>query len=125
MSALPEPLMEHLRAPRNCGELPGASAVGRAANQACGDELLLALRVEEGRVAQARFQARGCSATLACASLATEALAGLDLAAAAALDLGRLVREAGGLPPTRRHAVELCARALHAALGDHRARCHP
>jgi nitrogen fixation NifU-like protein len=119
MGRLPPLLDEHFRHPRHSGPLPGATARGEGENQACGDKLVLQLRVEERRLKEVRFQARACSAVIALASLAAERLQGLDLDAARALELERMVEAAGGLPRERRHALRVVARALAQALSAH------
>jgi NifU-like protein involved in Fe-S cluster formation len=90
--------------------------LGRAENQACGDQLWLGLRVANGRVSAAGFRAHGCSSLLACAALVCEALAGMDLERARAMDVEALARAAGGPPPRGLHATAVVARALRAAL---------
>jgi NifU-like protein involved in Fe-S cluster formation len=110
-------LAGHFFAPRNAGSLEPPRRVGRAENAACGDVLELHLRVEAERLAAARFQARGCSALIASASLVTQAVQGLTLAEARGLDLAGLVAAAGGLPPRGQHALAVVARALEQALG--------
>lgn len=118
MSALPPVLDEHFRNPRSAGPLPGANARGRGGNPACGDVLVLELRIERELVLAAGFQARACSAVIACASLLCARLGepGTSVAAARELDLEALVRAAGGLPRQRAHATRVCARALAEAL---------
>jgi nitrogen fixation NifU-like protein len=122
VSPLPPRLDAHFRQPRHVGDPAGADAAGRAANSACGDALELGLWSSDGRVVRACWRARGCSATLATASLACEQLAGLTLEQAEALDLGRLLSAAGGLPPGKGHARALVERALTEALRALRAR---
>ena len=117
MEAAGDALRKHFLAPRNTGEVESPDGRGRGTNPACGDVLELTLRVADGRVIEARFRARACSAVIATASLVTEALRGLTLEEAAALDPARLVEAAGGLPPGRTHAPAILARAIAEALG--------
>ena len=109
-------LSDHFSSPRNVGRVEGPSGVGKAGNSACGDELELSVRVESGRVAEARFLAKGCSALIATASLVTEELVGASLPQARALDPARVVISAGGLPERGQHAVAVVGRALAQAL---------
>jgi len=110
---------DHFSSPRNVGRVEGPSGVGRSSNPACGDELELSVRVAAGRVAEARFHAKGCSALIATASLVTAELAGATLQKARALDPARLVADAGGLPERGQHAIAVVTRALAQALrGD-------
>ena len=122
VAALPPLLKAHFLHPRQVGDPQGADGLGRAENQACGDRLELGVWVGEGRVSQVRFRAEGCSATLAAASLVSTALDGATLEQANALDCAALIASAGGLPPAKRHAAQVVARALAGALADLRAR---
>jgi len=124
MGALPPALQQHFQHPRGVGPAAPGDRLGRSENLACGDWLELALACSEGRVEGATFQARGCSATIACASLVGTALAGLSLEQAREFDVAAAVEHAGGLPPTARHAIEVVSRALGAALAPPGPRGH-
>lgn len=115
MSPWEGPIRDHFVSPRNVGEVPGG-ARGRGTSPPCGDELDLWLGIRDGRLGPVRFRARACSAVIAAASLATEALEGRTPAEARRLDLGALLEEAGGLPPGRDHARGVVERALAQAL---------
>src|SRR5258708_10989622 len=71
-----EMVLEHFQRPRNAGELPGATAVVEVSNPVCGDVLRLAVIVENGVVREARFLCRGCTASIASASVLTEKMKG-------------------------------------------------
>ncbi|MFT4709269.1 MAG: NifU-like protein involved in Fe-S cluster formation [Bacteroidia bacterium] len=118
MSRLSPILTEHLMEPRNSGVLPSNTAVeGRGENPACGDVLVIYLdRTKDGTI-EAAFQARGCSAVIAVASMVTGAAHGGTPAAAAALSVKEMVEEAGGLDRMQSHAVRVVKRALGEALG--------
>ncbi len=114
-------VLDHFRHPRNAGVLEGASARGRADNPGCGDEVELAVRVEDGRIAEVRFRARGCAPTIACASCLTELARGVAVAEAAAIDAAAVAASLGGLPAASGHAAHLAVQALRAALSGPRA----
>jgi nitrogen fixation NifU-like protein len=109
-------VIDHFRNPRNAGELPGADASVEVSNPICGDILHLAARVEAGRIAEARFLCRGCTTSIACASLLTEQLHGRTLAEALSLTAQSLADALGGLPPATLHGAELAADAMRALL---------
>lgn len=113
---LPPVLEDHFKNPRRVGRLGSGSLRGRAENPACGDLLELELAIRDGRVADVRFMAHGCSSLIAVASLAASSLPGLGLADARQFDLDGAVARAGGLPRNRRHAISLVSEALRAAL---------
>ncbi len=109
-------VLEHFQNTRNVGELPDADAYARVDNPACGDVLHLALKLAAGRIAQARFRARGCVCAIACASQLTEMIVDTTPAQARALRREQLVEALGGLPPASLHAAALAMDALAQAL---------
>ena len=75
-------ILEHGRKPRNFHRMDDAGAHARGDNPMCGDRVELFLRLEDDRIAAASFLGRGCAVSIASASLLTEAVAGLNGAAA-------------------------------------------
>lgn len=67
-----ERILDHYRRPRNRGVLDHPTASASRRNPLCGDEIELTLEVRNDRVADAKFTARGCSLSLAAASMLTE-----------------------------------------------------
>jgi nitrogen fixation NifU-like protein len=112
-----ETLLDHFRNPRNAGELPSADVTVEVANPVCGDVLRLAARVENGRILDARFLCRGCTTSIACASLLTEQIRSRTPAELRSLDAESLSLAFGGLPPATLHGAQLAADALRALLG--------
>lgn len=108
-----ELVLDHFRNPRNPGRLANATARVEAANPVCGDILELAVRVENGVIAEARFLCRGCTTSIACASFMTERLTGSTLAATRAITAEVISEALGGLPPATSHGAQLAADALH------------
>jgi tRNA-specific 2-thiouridylase len=96
--------------------LPG-SARGTAGGAACGDLVAIALRLDEGRVADVRIEASGCGSARAAAAAAAELLDGSDVPEAGLLDAAAIAAELGGLSPVGAHAADLAAEAAHRALG--------
>lgn len=109
-------LLDHFEHPRNSGELPGATVIVQVENPACGDILELALAIDAGTIADARFRARGCVASVACASRLTELLIGSSITSAQHLQRAVIVESLGGLPEVSSHAGYLAMDALSAAL---------
>ncbi len=107
---------DHFRNPRNVGDLPGATHVGEARHERTAARVRLALRVEGGRVAEARFRALGCSGTIAACSVTTELLAGRSVTEAAALTAADVEAALDGLPEDRAHCAPLVVEALRRAL---------
>lgn len=105
-------LLDHFQNPRNVGEIAAATAVVEVSNPVCGDVLKLFARVKNARIVEIRFLCRGCTASIACASLLTEQVAGKTAAEASANSAEALSEALGGLPPASFHAAHLAVDAL-------------
>ena len=109
-------VLDHFQNPRNAGQLPSADASVEVTNPVCGDILQLAVRVEAGRIAEAKFLCRGCTTAIACASLLTEQLQGKTAAECGSITAESLSMALGGLPPATLHGAQLANDALRALL---------
>jgi nitrogen fixation NifU-like protein len=112
----PERLLDHFQNPRNVGELAPPAVMVEVSNPACGDILRLSVRWEEGRVAEARYKVRGCTASIAAGSALTEWMTGLSRAELAGLTAAIIDDAVGGLPPASQHAAALCVDGVKALL---------
>ena len=72
-------VLDHNRAPRNFGPLPGATHSARGLDALCGDDILVELVVEDDRVLRAAFSGEACAITKASASMMTEWLTGRNV----------------------------------------------
>lgn len=115
-SVYSELVLDHFRNPRNAGKLANPSAEVQATNPVCGDILELAVRVESGAIVEARFLCRGCTTSIACASLLTERLIASTVAAARSITPEAISEALGGLPPATFHGAQLAADALKLVL---------
>jgi nitrogen fixation NifU-like protein len=107
-----ELVLEHFRNPRNAGKLANATAEVQATNPVCADILELAVRVERGAIAEARFLCRGCTTSIASASFLTERLTSCTVADARLITAESISEALGGLPPATFHGAQLAADAL-------------
>ncbi len=107
-----ELILSHYRRPRHRGALADATHTATQKNPLCGDELTVGLRVVDGLLADAAFDARGCSISQATASMLLAHAVGRPVAALSELldTIDRLIES-----PAPLDDVE------HAGLGDLRA----
>ncbi|HEU4726704.1 MAG TPA: SUF system NifU family Fe-S cluster assembly protein [Kofleriaceae bacterium] len=64
-------IVEHDRAPRNHGPLPGATHQATADNPLCGDVVTVRAQITDGVVSEIAFEGRGCALSRAAASIMT------------------------------------------------------
>jgi len=103
-----ERLLDHFQNPRNVGQLAPPAVVVDVTNPACGDTLRLSVRFEDDRVAEARFQTRGCTAAIAASSALTEWMTGRARLELRTLRAEMIDEAVGGLEPASKHAAVLC-----------------
>ena len=111
-----ERLLDHFQNPRNPGELAPPAVLVDVSNPACGDMLRLSASFENGRVVEARFLTRGCTAAIAASSALTEWMTGKSYAELAALAPAVIEAAVGGLEPASKHVAVLCVDAVRQLL---------
>ena len=78
-------ILEHNKKPRNFGKLDPCTHHAEGHNPLCGDQLELSLVIENGVVADIKFQGSGCAIDVASASLMTGIVKGKAVAEAEAM----------------------------------------
>jgi nitrogen fixation NifU-like protein len=111
-------LLDHFQNPRHAGEISNPDAAAEIENPACGDVLRLTLSVVAGRIAEARFKAKGCVPAMACGSALTELIVGKTPREALRLRSEDVTAAVGGVPQASVHAAQLALDALAAALNQ-------
>jgi nitrogen fixation NifU-like protein len=109
-------VLEHFAHPRNAGELPDADVRVRVENPVCGDILELFLKVNDGRLHEVRFRAKGCVSAMACGSALSELAKGRLIEDAFSIRKEDVAKAVGGLPSSSGHAAQLAVDGLQTAL---------
>ena len=114
-----EHILDHYRHPRNQGTLDDADFSSELDNPVCGDVVRLDVRVEGGRVSDARFSGHGCVVSMASASMLTEEIMGKTVEELEALQDEDVFKMLGvTLGPVRAKCALLSLRVLQEGL-DH------
>ena len=115
-------VIDHYSNPRNVGSFPkdekeiGTGIVGAPE---CGDVMKLQIKVESGRIVDAKFKTFGCGSAIASSSLATEWMKGKTLEEAEKIKNTEIVQELS-LPPVKIHCSVLAEDSIKAAIADYR-----
>lgn len=117
-----EKVMEHFANPRNVGEIDNPDGVGQVGNPVCGDVMKLTIKVDNGRIADAKFKTFGCGAAVATSSMVTELVKGKTIEEALRISNAAVAQALDGLPPQKMHCSNLAADALHLAVDDYLAK---
>ena len=119
MALYSEKVMDHFRNPRNVGVLEDPSGVGEVGNAKCGDIMKIYLKVEDGIVADVKFETFGCGSAIASSSMATELIKGKPLSDALTLTNQAVTEALDGLPAQKIPCSVLAEEAIKRAVLDY------
>ncbi len=119
MALYSEKVMDHFRHPRNVGVIEDADGVGEVGNAKCGDIMKVYLKIEDGIIADVKFETFGCGSAIASSSMATELIKGKPIAEAMRLTNAAVAEALDGLPAHKLHCSVLAEEAIKNALLDY------
>jgi nitrogen fixation NifU-like protein len=115
-------VIDHYSNPRNVGSFQkgdGSVGTGLVGAPECGDVMKLQIKVEDGRIVDAKFKTFGCGSAIASSSLATEWVKGKTLDEALKIRNVDIVEELS-LPPVKIHCSVLAEDAIKTAIADYK-----
>ena len=119
-----EKVLQHFKKPANMGKIENASGIGKVGNIVCGDVMWLYIKVGKNKkgkevLKDVKWQTFGCVAALATSSIVSNLAKGKTIEEALRLSDEKIVKQLGGLPPTKIHCSILAVDALHEAIYDY------
>ncbi len=124
MTELNDKLKEHFRHPQRRGVLENPDGTGIVGNARCGDILSYQIKVEDGRLAQVRFQCLGCGAAKAVASYIAELAEGKAIEEVERLKMEDIFDDLKALPKSKWHCPFQAVDALKMAIEDWKGKAH-
>lgn len=113
---------DHFMNPRNLwkdGEDFAPDGVGEVGSLACGDQMRVGIKVEDGKISDLRWLTYGCASAIASTSMMSEMAIGMSLGDAYKISPESITNALGGLPEHKFHCSVLGDRALRAAIDDY------
>jgi nitrogen fixation protein NifU and related proteins len=112
-----EVILDHYKNPRGHGVIDGADAEAEGQNPLCGDEVSIAVSFERDRIADVKFQGRGCAISQAATSMLMDMVKGRSAEEVASMSRDELLDEVGiPLTPVRLKCALLGLGVLKLAL---------
>jgi nitrogen fixation NifU-like protein len=113
-------ILDHYKHPRNFGELPDATSRSHTTNPLCGDELDFFLKFDGHTISDVKFTGRGCTISMASASMLSEKLKGMSLEEIKKLGQSDVLKNLGvEVNPARLKCATLSLEAVQQAIGHH------
>ena len=72
-------ILDHFKRPHNFRPLADAEVLVDEENPTCGDHIRLTAKVDQGKVADVKFEGKGCAISMASASMMSEHLIGMPV----------------------------------------------
>ena len=120
MAKYPKVLMEHFQNPRNVGEIFDPDGIGTVGNASCGDIMQMFIKVNGGKIIEAKFKTFGCGAAIATSSILTERIKGATLEEALKISEETSKEVLSQLPKEKVPCFTLATDALKLAIEEYR-----
>ena len=104
--------------PTHMGEMKNPQGYGKVTG-ICGDTVQIFLKVDNGKITDARFITDGCATTIAAGCMACELSMGKPFREAFKITKDIILEQLGGLPKESIHCALLASDTLRAALKDY------
>ena len=119
-----EKVKEHFAKPKNVlgdDNLDAFDGVGKVGNIICGDEMIVAIKVDQnpGIITACKWRTYGCASAIGSTSVLSEMVKGMPLEEAYRITPKDIVKALGGLPEHKIHCSVLGDKALRAAIDDY------
>jgi nitrogen fixation NifU-like protein len=114
-----EKVMKMFRDTKNYGKIENADGIGKVGNAKCGDVMWIYIKVENGLIADAKYETFGCVAAIATSSMAIDMIKGKPVDEALQITNKTVAEALDGLPPEKMHCSLLAEEGIKAAIEDY------
>jgi len=112
-----EDIIAHYEHPHNKGKIQNPSESVHEFNPVCGDDIVLYVEIEKGKIKDIKFEGSGCAISMASASMMTDEVKGLTLKDIESMGVEKLIEVLGIDPgPARLKCATLSLRAIKKAV---------
>ncbi len=112
--------MDHFQNPKNVGEILNPDGIGTVGNASCGDIMQIFIKVNGGKIIEAKFKTFGCGAAIATSSILTERIKGATLDQAMKISEETSKEVLSQLPKEKIPCFTLATDALKLAIEEYR-----
>jgi nitrogen fixation NifU-like protein len=113
-------VMENFRNTKNYGKIEEADGIGKVGNMKCGDVMWIYIKVEDGKIVDAKYETFGCVAAIATSSMAIDMVKGKEIEEALSITNKAVAEALDGLPPEKMHCSLLAEEGIKAAIEDYK-----
>jgi nitrogen fixation NifU-like protein len=112
-------VIDHFTNPRNVGELKDPDGEAVVGDPSCGDQMKVAIKVDNNRIVDIKFKSYGCPGAIATSSMITELAKGKTIEDVRLLTDDDVIIALGGIPERKKHCSLLGVTTLMEAIKDY------
>lgn len=112
-------VIDHLTNPRNVGELENPDGEAVVGDPSCGDQMKVAIRVDNNKIVDIKFRSNGCQGAIAANSMMTELAKGKTIEEAQKLTDDDIILALGGIPEGKEQCSLMGVTGLREAIKDY------
>ena len=114
-----EIVYDHFMNPRNAYLMDNSNGEGQVGDPACGDSLMIFIRVENNILEEVSYLVYGCPASIATSSMTSVLAKGKAIEDALEIKEKDIIEALGGLPKGKEHCSNLGVSALRLAIKNY------
>ena len=118
-----ELVAEHSTNPRNVGEIADADGFALIGDPACGDQMKLWIKIDDGKLSDVKFTSNGCAGAIAASSMCTVLAIGRTIQEAKQLTDDDIIIALEGIPQLDKNCSLSGVAALQEAIKDYESKC--
>lgn len=99
------------------GSIPGADQTSEFVGS-CGDTMTIYLKIEEGKILDAKYEVMGCAGAISAAMAAVDLIKGKTIEYAKKLNDGDIFNVLESIPEKKHHCIQLAVKTLHKAIDE-------
>lgn len=113
-----EKVKRYFENPINMGMIENADSIGIIENEICSDIIKIYLKMKDGSIIDAKFEAKGCPPVIASCCVVTEMIKNRNIEKAKEITVDEVIENLDGLPIEKRHCAELVIKTLRKAINN-------
>ena len=111
-----EKVKKYFENPINMGIIEDTDSIGIIENEICSDIIKIYLKIKDGNIIDAKFEAKGCPPLIASCCVVTKIIKNINIEKAKEITSNEVIENLDGLPIEKRHCAELVIKTLIKAI---------
>ena len=111
-----EKVKKYFENPINMGIIENADSIGIIENEVCSDIIKIYLKIVNGIIVDAKFEAKGYPPVIASCCVVTEIIKNINIEKVKQITVNEVIENLDGLPIEKRHCAELVINTLRRAI---------